>query len=188
GNRSRVAVLCADRTGYQNLCRLITHAKLRAPKYPLESKTETIAAATLDELAEFSGGLICLTGGDEGPLAAALQRGGNEAGRECLEQLVTTFGRENVYVELQRHFLREEEARNRAAMELALSPNLPIVATNGVQYATAAEREVLDVFTSLRARSTLESAGRLLGRNAERAVKSAAQMQQLFADLPEAIA
>jgi error-prone DNA polymerase len=185
---SRLTLLCQNRLGYQNLCRLVTRAKLRAPKYPLDSKPETIAAVTVDELMEFSAGLICLTGGDEGPLAATLAHGGTEAGRQCLEQLTGIFGRENVYVELQRHFLRDQEARNRAALQLARSLKLPIVATNGVQYATAAEREVLDVFTALRAHTNLEGAGRLLARNAERCVRSAEQMQQLFADLPQAIA
>src|SRR5919206_1557440 len=77
----RLPLLVASRAGYQNLCRLITRAKLRAPKYPLDSRPETIAASTLDELTEFAGGLICLTGADDGPLAQALMRGGIEVGR-----------------------------------------------------------------------------------------------------------
>src|SRR4051794_10201365 len=77
----RLPLLVRDRSGYQNLCRLITRMKLRAPKYPLDSHPETIAATTAEELADFCSGLICLTGGDEGPLAAALARGGMEAGR-----------------------------------------------------------------------------------------------------------
>ena len=52
---------------------------------------------------------VCLTGGDEGPLAAALMRGGEAAGLEVVEQLVRIFGQQNVYVELQRHREREEE-------------------------------------------------------------------------------
>src|SRR5207248_7383610 len=92
----RLPLLVRERSGYQNLCRLITRMKLRAPKYPLESHPETIAATTAEELAEFSRGLICLTGGDEGPLAAALGRGGIDEGRRTLEQLVRIFGHENV--------------------------------------------------------------------------------------------
>ncbi len=66
-----------------------------------------------------SAGLICLTGGDEGPLAHALAHGGIEAATACVGQLCEIFGRDNVYVELQRHFCREEEARNQAAVEIA---------------------------------------------------------------------
>jgi error-prone DNA polymerase len=62
------------------------------------------------------------------------------------------------------------------------------LATNGVTYAIPARREVSDVFTCIRNHVRLETAGRLLARNSERYLKSAAMMRNLFADLPEAIA
>src|SRR6202041_468104 len=96
-------------------------------------------------------------------------------------------GRGNVYVELQRHFHREEETRNRAAIAIARSLNLPLLATNGVCYAAAKDRELCDAFTAIRNHRTLSTAGRLLARNSERHLKSQQEMQQLFADLPEAI-
>ena len=91
-------------------------------------------------------------------------------------------------MELQRHFHREQEARNRAAIEIARSLQLPLLATNGISYATARERELCDVFTAIRHHRTLAAAGRLLARNSERYMKSPQEMQALFADLPEAIA
>ena len=72
-------------------------------------------AVCADELQEHASGLICLTGGAEGPLAAALRQGGIDEARRLVDQLVGIFGPGNVYVELQRHFQREEESRNRAA-------------------------------------------------------------------------
>ena len=63
-------LLVANRTGYQNLCRLITRMKLRTAKHP---KPGQEAAATPEELAEFADGLICLTGDGDGPLAVALR-------------------------------------------------------------------------------------------------------------------
>src|SRR4029077_7066107 len=80
------------------------------------------------------------------------------------------------------------EARNRAAIEIARSLHLPLLASNGVCYATPRERELCDVFTAIRNHATLATAGRLLALNSERYVKSPRQMQQLFADLPEALA
>ena len=71
---------------------------------------------------------------------------------------------------------------------LARSLRVPLVATNGVCYATPAEREVLDVFTCLHHKTTLEGAGQLLSQNAERYLKSALEMARLFADVPEAVA
>lgn len=176
----RVPLLCLSRTGYQNLCQLITRFKMRESR-----KCE--GAAICADLAEFQEGLLCLTGGDEGPLAAALHRGGEAAGRQCVEQLVAIFGRGNVYVELQRHGNRAEEFRNQTALRIAESLCLPILATNGVRYATQYEREVLDVFTSIRHHVSLDKAGRLLQTNSQRQVRGARAMCRIFSDLPEAI-
>jgi error-prone DNA polymerase len=176
----RFPLLVASRTGYQNLCRLVTQMKLRAAKEK--------GHITPAEAAEKSEGLICLTGGEEGPLAHALRRGGIERGIEAVRELCEVFGRDNIYVELQRHLSRAEETRNQAAVEIARKLKLPLLATNGVNYATEEQREVLDVFTCLRHHRTLATAGRLLARNSERHLKTPAEMDRLFADLPEAIA
>src|SRR5260221_429926 len=177
----RYPLLVKSREGYQNLCRLITRMKLRAPR-----KGE--GHIDREDLAGLHAGLICLTGGEEGPLAAASTSGGIAQGTECVRQLCDLFGRKNVYVELQRHYGREEEARNQAAVEITRKLSLPLLATNGVCHATPDERELLDVFTCIRHHRVLATAGRLLCRNSERHLKSPAEMERLFADLPEAIA
>jgi error-prone DNA polymerase len=177
----RVVLLCTSQVGYQNLCQLITRLKMREP-------TKAEGSATLADLEEFSSGLICLTGGDEGILAAALQACGQASAKATVEQLSGIYGRGNLYLELQRHFEREEESRNQAALDFAESLRLPVVATNGVRYANPADREILDAFTSIRHHTTLESAGRLLARNAERCLRPASQMLRLFRDVPEALA
>ncbi len=176
----RLPLLISSRAGYQNLCRLITKMKLRAAKDE--------GAVFEDELQEYSAGLICLTGGDNGPLALASKQGGMEAARSAVERLIHIFGQNNVYVELQRHFRREQELRNRAAIEIARSLHLPLLATNGVRYATPEARELCDVFTSIQNHCTVNTAGRLLARNSECHLKSPEEMKALFADLPEAIA
>jgi len=174
-------LLAATRTGYQNLCRLITTTKLRVQK-------KDIAKASLAELQDHAGGLICLTGDEQGPFAYALGKDGMEAGRQLLQQLISIFGREGVYVELQRHRDRSQESRNQAAICLAKELKLPLLATNGVGYATPAERQIADVFTCLRNKRRLDTAGRLLARNSQRYVRSAEEMSRLFSDVPEAIA
>jgi error-prone DNA polymerase len=179
----KLALLVESRAGYQNLCRLITRMKMRGPK---DAPPEVIAARE-DDLREYAAGLICLTGGDDDPLAAALAEGGIEEAQRKVERLVSIFGHDNVYIELQRHLLREEEARNQAAVEIARTLRLPIIATNGVRYARAEQREILDAFTAIRHHCTLETAGRLLARNSERYMKTPDEMARLFADLPEAI-
>ncbi|MBI3456616.1 MAG: error-prone DNA polymerase [Candidatus Rokubacteria bacterium] len=177
---SRLPVLVETAAGYRRLCRLLTRSKARAPKGQ--------ARATLEDFEGESAGLVCLTGGLDGPLAANLAAGRREAARRTIERLVGLFGRGQVYVELQRHRTRESERRTRRLLELAASLRLPCVATNGVRYATPAERLVLDVFTALRYRTTLDAAGRRLEPNVERWLKPPEEMAQLFADQPAAVA
>jgi error-prone DNA polymerase len=174
-------LLVQSPSGYQNLCRLITTAKLRSPK-------NKIATAFVEELEAHAQGLICLTGDERGPLAQALKAGGLAAGRQLLERLVSIFGAENVYVELQRHYQRHQESRNQAAISLARELHLPLLATNGVGYATPAEREIADVFTCIRNKCRLDTAGRLLAQNSQRHIRTPRKMASVFADLPEAIA
>ena len=181
GGEFRLPLLAASRIGYQNLCRLITKMKLRVGR-------KEGACASKSDFVEYAEGLICLTGGEEGPLAAALERGGPQAALQAVTQLAEIFGQTNVYVEIQRHFQRDEEYRNRVAIEIAQALQLPLLATNGVNHAAPQQRELADAFTALRHHRTLATAGRLLARNAERYLKSPAAMRALFADFPQAIA
>jgi error-prone DNA polymerase len=159
----RLLLLCASQTGYRNLCQLITRFKMR-------EATKTEGAATLDDLEEFSDGMICLTGGDEGPLAAALAQG--RQAHTVIDRLTAIYGHRNLYIELQRHRQRDEEARNQALLGLAATCRLPVIATSGVRYATEKDRELLDVLTSIAART----------------LRPAREMAALFHDIPEAIA
>ncbi len=160
----RYALLAESRQGYQNLCRLLTKIKLRTGHGDQES-----AVATAEDVAEHAAGLVCLTS-------------------ERVQQMADIFGRHNVFVELQRHYDRDEEHRNQAAIARARKLQLPLLATNGVSHAMEDERDLLDALTCVHHKTTIFEAGKLLAKNAERHLKSAAQMQQLFADLPEAIA
>jgi error-prone DNA polymerase len=176
---TRLPLLVETREGYRNLCRLLTRVKFRAAKGK--------ARARLADLEGETRGLLCLTGGDDGPLATDVVAGRGEAARATLDRLVGLFGRDRVYVELQRHCTRESERRTRRLAELADDLRLPVVATNGVRYATPAERLVLDVFTAVRHKTTLDAAGRRLEPNLERWLKPPAEMAGLFADRPAAV-
>ncbi len=174
----RLTLLAASRRGYQNLCRLLTAAARGRPKgQPL---------ADWDLVAAHAEGLHCLTGGDEAPLARLLGREGREAAGRLLDQMTVLFGG-RLHVELQRHGLPEEEARNTAFVELARRHRLPLVATNGVRYANPGDKPLHDVLTVIREHTTLEAAGRLLACQRERHLKGAAEMARLFADLPAAL-
>ena len=173
----RFTLLVESREGYRNLCRLLTAGALGRPKGEARYDWNLIEA--------HAAGLHCLTGGDEGPVAHALKEHFDE-GQRVIERLHGIFpGR--LHVELQRHRRRDEEHRNQALLDIARRLGLPIVATNGVRYARPKDKELLDVLTCIRNGTSLDRAGRLLAANRERCIKSAAEMSELFADLPQAI-
>jgi error-prone DNA polymerase len=172
-------VLVKDRTGYRNLCRMITRAQLRSAKG--ESRIQW------GELEEFHEGLIALTGDSEGPLHRPVYEENRDEANKTLGRLSQAFGHDHLYVELQRHRVPDEERITEGLIELAQTHDLPLVATNGVVYAEASSRQALDVFTCIRHHTHLDAAGLLLGINAQRHIKAPRQMAALFADLPEAL-
>ena len=174
-----VPLLVESRTGYQNLCQMLTRAKLRAPKGE--------GSVTWSELAEFAEGLVCLSGDEEGPVRHALDRGDREGAENALERLSQIYGRDRTWVEIQRHRVRGENWIVNQLVDLARSRGQQLLATNGASYTRKKERPLLDAFTCLRNYTTLDQAGALLAKNAENYLKSGVQMQALFADLPDAV-
>src|SRR4051794_16372793 len=160
----RYPLLAQSRTGYQNLCRLVTKMKLRSPKGE--------GAVAPEEIAEYAKGLICLAGVEGGP---------------PLETAFLIFGKDHVYAEVQRHMDRREEFRNQATIALGSRLKIPLLATNGVCHARLEQRELMDALTCVREKLRIEDAGRLLTKNNERYLKHAREMEALFADLPHAI-
>ena len=171
-------VLVATRTGYQNLCKLVTLAKLRSPK-----GQGRIAWHELEAHAE---GLIGLGGDEESPLHLALARDAASA-PAIVDTLKRVFGKDRVFLELQRHRLRGETWRNRRLLELAERSDLPLIASNGACHARREGRLLLDAFTALRHHTHLDAAGLLLAANFQRHLKPEKDMRALFPDLPHLI-
>jgi error-prone DNA polymerase len=206
---SVLPVLVQNRTGYNNLCELLTQAHLRSEKGQ--------CAVQWNELPQYADGLVALLGSARASRAVSGATAGKSfrvenvsdvhcpfgeapnVAREgaCAPQrdnpvhraqlLIDIFGRDNVFIEIQRHFLRGEDRINRQLCDLAEHYRLALVATNGVQYARPNGRQTLDVFTCIREHTHLDAAGKLLSRNAERHLKSDAEMRALFHDRPDAI-
>src|ERR1035441_4649064 len=174
----RLTLLAENQKGYRNLCSLLTAAAAGKPKGQ--------AAATWEEVAAHAEGLHVLTGGEESVVTRALtsrDAGGFDAARRELDRLTALFpGR--VHVELQRHFLREEEHLNRALLDLGHAQRLPVLATNGARYAERKDKDLFDALTCIRHHTHLDAAGTKLHAGRERHLKSAADMEVLFADLP----
>jgi error-prone DNA polymerase len=210
---SILPVLVENRSGYKNLCELLTQAHLRSEKGK--------CAVRWEELPEFAKGMVAFLGsarlqranaspartfgilpkrtstGLQGPkssrlakafgVASTLQACAPQDSADRAKLLTHAFGRENIFVEIQRHFIRGEQQINRELIDLARANRLSLLATNGVQYAKPYGREVLDVFTCILEHTHLDAAGKLLTQNAERHLKSDREMRKIFADFPDAI-
>ncbi len=169
----RLPVLVETAEGYRNLCRLITRMKMRAPKGE--------GALDLEELEGQTRGLIAFAGRE-------LLRFEKYGVGGLVDPLVGLFGRDRVYVEIQRHLLRDQDADTRMLTDVADAFHVPIVATNGVRFADPRERPLFDVLTCIHHKTTLAEAGRKLARNAERYLKPREEMARLFREWPAAIA
>src|SRR6266436_157282 len=210
-------VLVENRAGYKNLCELLTQAHLRSEKgkcavqwselpqfaeglvvlvgeavcFPSPSRTGTIKPDATHSTSSGQAPRVPPRAIERNRpylhASAKLDRLKRSSLQNALRILIHAFGRENVFVEIQRHFVRGEEQINRQLVDLARANRLSIIATNGVQYAKPSGREVLDVFTCIREHTHLDVAGKLLTQNAERHLKSDREMRELFRDLPEAI-
>jgi error-prone DNA polymerase len=166
-------VLCESQEGYRHLCRLTTRMHLRAPKGE--------GALALEEFEGMTGGLVALVG------RAALDARRYGVGG-LLDRVVGLFGRDRTYVELQRHYRRDEEADLQALVEMASAFRVPVIVTGGVRFAEPSARPLFDVLTCIHHHTDLSSAGRRLTPNAERYLKPPPEVATLFAEYPEAVA
>ena len=125
-----IVLLAQTRAGYECLMKLNSALYLREADWP---------HVTLDDLAEYSEGLICLTGGPDGPVGRLLRAGQQPKAEALMTRLAATFG-DRLYVELQRHPTETgqapeaEKLTEAPQIAMAYAMNLPIVATNDVYF------------------------------------------------------
>ncbi|MGF1476922.1 MAG: DNA polymerase III subunit alpha [Geminicoccaceae bacterium] len=176
--RSLLPLLVQNQTGYRCLLKLLSAAYLDPGRDEIE--------VDWSDLEHHHEGLIALTGGLEGPIGAALlRRDEGEAGR-TLERLAKLFD-DRLYVELSRLGHPEEARTEEGFLALADRTGLPLVATNDVHFIQKVDAEAQDVLLCVAEGSRQADEDRARGR-ADHRFKSAAEMADLFADVPEAIA
>lgn len=171
-------LLAQNDAGYANLL------KLSSASY-LETDPGETPQVSLSKLADHSDGLICLSGGPEGPVCRLLADGQKSAAKALVERLAGEFqGR--FYIELQRHGTPVEEGTEADLIAFALELDLPMVATNDCYFAERETYEAHDALLCIAGRTTVGQQNRRR-LTPEHHFKSAEQMRELFADIPEAV-
>ncbi|MEM6856402.1 MAG: DNA polymerase III subunit alpha [Pseudomonadota bacterium] len=174
-----LALYAQDMTGYDNLCHLVSKAHLERP---LAFEPHVL----LSDLEGHSDGLIALSGAGDGGLTRLLAEGQGEAAQTLCTRLETLFpGR--LYIELARHGDPVCEAAEEALIDLAYARAFPLVATNPANFAEPHMHKAHDAMLCIAGSSYFDDETRATS-NPEAFVKSASMMEELFEDLPEAIA
>ncbi len=176
----RLLLLVQDAQGYLNLSQLLARAWT-------ENVQRNLALVRWDWLREFGGGLIALSGADQGAVGQALLAGDPARAKVLAQQLAALFpGR--FYMELQRAGLPTHEAHVRAAVPLAAALKLPVVATHPVQFLVPDDYEAHEARVCIAEGETLANPKRVKRFGREQYFKTQAQMEALFADIPSAVA
>ena len=185
-----VVLLAQTEAGYMNLMKLNsclyidTQAKNGGGQLP---------QVTWAELERHAGGLICLSGGPDGPTGRLLQTAQMPKARAVLQRLAAVFP-DRLYVELQRHPMETgrltdaEAATERGHIEMAYALGLPIVATNDVYFPDAKMFEAHDALICIAEGAYIDQQQPRRRLTPQHYLKSEAEMVALFADLPEAVA
>jgi DNA polymerase-3 subunit alpha len=172
-----LTLLVQNETGYRNLMRLVSRAHL-------EFKTGSLSALPLSELDGNTDGLLALVGYAASGLGRLLLAGQTPAATHQVERLQGLFdGR--LYIELQRHGEEAERRIEPALLDLAYARGLPLIATNDVHFPKASMYEAHDVLLCIEQGAHIEDPNRRR-LTPEHFFKSAEQMREVFADLPEA--
>jgi DNA polymerase III subunit alpha len=176
---SRLLLLVQSKTGYLNLCELISRGWL-------DPNARGQAWLKWEWLTELNEGLIALSGAEYGAIGQALMAQDTQRAHAVAARLAASFP-QRFYIELQRAGLPSHEAHVRAAVPLAAQLKLPVVATHPVQFQTPEDFEAHEARTCIAEGETLTNPRRIKRFTREQYFKTQAQMEALFADLPSAV-
>jgi len=188
-----IVLIARNKEGYRNLSHLITECHLNEPRlFPLSN---------WERLQRYSSGVLCLTGGDRGPLNHLVTRGCLESAQELLVKLKDVYGARHVFVEIERSYLPWEAKANRLLIDLAAQCGLVAVAGGEITHARRDHYPAQDILTCVESLCTVEE---IVGRkpqrdptqpqvkpriqralNAERFLRTPEEMTALYLDASE---
>lgn len=178
---SEIVLLAKNLTGYQNLLALATEAHLNGFFYR--------PRIDWDLLSKHAEGLICLSGGMRGEIAQSILMGDTPAKTEAVIKRYQALFGEDFYLEVQRHPVTRREFKEVETRLLASARDLSIalVATNDTHYPTKEDAEAQDIMTCIRDNAQRNDPGRARMLGDDFSLRPAAEMAELFSDLPEAL-
>ncbi|MDG2501969.1 MAG: DNA polymerase III subunit alpha [Porticoccaceae bacterium] len=179
GSPTQLVLLAADQQGYKNLTNLIS----KAYQHGQRMGVPTIKRSWL---AEFSQGLIALSGGRTGEIGMALISGRSADAEQLLLEYMGIF-EDRFYLELQRTGRASEEDYLHAAVDLASKFSCPVVATNDVRFINTDEFEAHEARVCIHEGRALDDPRRERRYSEQQYLRSADEMAELFADIPEAL-
>lgn len=174
-----LTLLVENEAGWENLCSLITVARLNAPKGK--------ARLPKDALRNHTDGLICLSGCRKGEIPQALKRKDNHTAQSLAHEYINLFGRNGFCIEIEHHLLPDDNRLTRSLIDLAAHVGIEAVVTNNVHYDVAEKQRLQDVLVSIQHNRPLDDALFLHRPNAEYYLKSGNDLSPLFSTYPQGL-
>ena len=177
---AHLILLAETDIGYHNLLRIATAAQLEGFYYKPRVDREFLAA--------HAEGLICSSACLAGEIPRALSEGREEDALRAIGWYRDVFGPDRFFLELQSHDIPELHAVNRRLLELGARLDLPFVATNDVHYVTQEDSVAQDILLCIQTTAKLSAPKRMRMSGNSYYLRTPAEMQTLFGEVPGAIA
>ncbi len=178
GAYTHMTILAENDTGLSNLFKLSSLASLEGFYYKPRMDRQL--------LSQYSEGLIATTGCPGGEIQTKIRMGAYKDALTAASELRDLFGKENFYLEIMDHGIDIENRVKADLLKLAKELGLPLLATNDLHYTKHEDAGAHEALLCVQSGSTIADPKRFKFENSEFYLKSAAQMRQLFSDIPEA--
>lgn len=179
GSQGHLVLLAKNMTGYKNLIQLVTIGFTEGFYYKPRVDFEI--------LEKYHEGLIALSACLAGDIPKAISNGNYEKAKQLAYKYNGIFGEGNFYLELQDHGIKEQKIVNQQLIKLSRETGIPVVATNDIHYINKEDAEYQDVLLCIQTGKTIDEEDRMKFEGSEFYLKSADEMQELFAYIPEAL-
>ncbi|MBO4452616.1 MAG: DNA polymerase III subunit alpha [Clostridia bacterium] len=176
---SHLVLLVKNKKGYENLVNIVT--KAFTVGFYQKPRTD------LETLEKHSEGLVALSGCISGSIPKAVLAGDLSLARERAIVLDRIFGRGNFYLELQRHGIEGQNEVNRVLIAFSKELGIPLAATNDVHYIKKEDEKVQKLLYAISTATTVDDESASFMKGSEHYLKTAEEMEKLFADVPEAV-